>query len=93
MPVLATVVVLAQFSMGALAYVLFKRELLDQLSDIRARLRSRPMHHGKTVHRYSAARRARADTEALKTVIIFCGLGLSISLLCAKSGLDLSGGF
>ncbi len=32
------------------------------------------------------------DIEMLKTIIIFCGPGLALSLLCAKYGLDLSGG-
>jgi hypothetical protein len=32
------------------------------------------------------------DSETLKTIIIFCGLGLAVSLLCARHGLDLSGG-
>ena len=31
--------------------------------------------------------------ETTKTIIIFCGLGLIVSLLCAKYGVDLSGGF
>lgn len=34
------------------------------------------------------------DVETLKTLGIFCGLGLLVSLACAKTfGLDLSGGF
>ncbi len=32
------------------------------------------------------------DLEMLKTVAIFCGLGLLVSLLGAANGLDLSGG-
>ncbi len=32
------------------------------------------------------------DLETLKTVAIFCGLGLLVSLLGAANGLDLSGG-
>ncbi len=32
------------------------------------------------------------DVETPRTLIIFCALGLALSLLCAKYGLDLSGG-
>jgi hypothetical protein len=35
---------------------------------------------------------ADAETESLKIVAIFCGLGLLISLLCVLYGLDLSPG-
>ncbi len=35
---------------------------------------------------------SKLDIEMLKTIIIFCGPGLALSLLCAKYGLDLSGG-
>jgi hypothetical protein len=34
----------------------------------------------------------RLDVETLKTIIIFCAGGLTISLLCAMRGLDLSAG-
>jgi hypothetical protein len=33
------------------------------------------------------------DVEILKTVVIFCGVGLTVSLLMACYGLDLSPGF
>jgi hypothetical protein len=33
------------------------------------------------------------EIEGLKTVAIFCGVGLFVSLLLATYGLDLSGGF
>jgi hypothetical protein len=33
------------------------------------------------------------DVEALKTVIIFCAVGLTVSLMFACYGLDLSPGF
>ncbi len=39
MAVLPIAVAIAQLSMCALLYALFKQELLDQLDDIRARLR------------------------------------------------------
>lgn len=29
------------------------------------------------------------DIEALKTIIMFCGLGLMISLVCMSEGVDL----
>jgi hypothetical protein len=35
----------------------------------------------------------RADIETLKTLVIFCGVGLTVSLLLASYGLDLSAGF
>jgi hypothetical protein len=35
----------------------------------------------------------RAETETLKTLVIFCGCGLTASLLLALYGLDLSPGF
>ena len=34
-----------------------------------------------------------ADVEILKTVAIFCGVGLAVSLMVASYGLDLSPGF
>ncbi len=33
------------------------------------------------------------DVETLKTIAIFCGVGLFVSLLLATYGLDLSPGF
>ncbi len=33
------------------------------------------------------------DVETLKTLAMFCGIGLSVSLLLASYGLDLSPGF
>ena len=33
------------------------------------------------------------DVETLKTIIMFCGVGLAVSLMCASYGLDLSPGF
>jgi len=35
----------------------------------------------------------RADVETLKTIVIFCGVGLVVSLLFVSYGLDLSAGF
>jgi len=35
----------------------------------------------------------QVDIETLKTVAIFCGSGLTASLLLASYGLDLSAGF
>ena len=35
----------------------------------------------------------QADIESLKTIAIFCGGGLTVSLLLASYGIDLSGGF
>jgi hypothetical protein len=37
--------------------------------------------------------RIDVDAETLKTVVIFCGFGLLVSLLFASYGLDLSAGF
>ena len=33
------------------------------------------------------------DIETLKTIAIFCGFGLSVSLIAVSYGLDLSAGF
>jgi hypothetical protein len=33
------------------------------------------------------------DVEILKTLVMFCGVGLTVSLLMASYGLDLSPGF
>jgi hypothetical protein len=41
----------------------------------------------------SRAFRTDVDVEILKTVIIFCGVGLVVSLLFASYGLDMSAGF
>ena len=35
----------------------------------------------------------QVDVETLKIIFIFCGAGLSVSLLAASWGLDLSAGF
>ena len=35
----------------------------------------------------------QVDIEILKTIAMFCGVGLFVSLLLATYGLDLSGGF
>jgi len=35
----------------------------------------------------------RVEIETLKTLVIFCGAGLTVSLLLASHGLDLSAGF
>ena len=35
----------------------------------------------------------RVDVETLKTIVMFCGVGLVVSLLVASYGLDLSPGF
>jgi hypothetical protein len=35
----------------------------------------------------------QVEIEAFKTIIIFCGVGLVISLLLAINGLDMSAGF
>jgi hypothetical protein len=37
--------------------------------------------------------KSQIDTETLKTIVIFCGVGLAVSLLLATYGLDLSAGF
>ena len=35
----------------------------------------------------------QVDVETLKSIIMFCGVGLTVSLLLASYGLDLSPGF
>jgi hypothetical protein len=35
----------------------------------------------------------RVEVETLKTIAMFCGVGLTVSLLLASYGLDLSPGF
>jgi hypothetical protein len=41
----------------------------------------------------SQASGTEVDVETLKTLLIFCGVGLFVSLLFASYGLDLSPGF
>jgi hypothetical protein len=41
----------------------------------------------------SRVSRTNIDVETLKTLVMFCGVGLFVSLLFASYGLDLSGGF
>ena len=41
----------------------------------------------------SGASGTQVDIETLKTVVMFCGVGLTVSLLLATYGLDLSPGF
>jgi len=46
------------------------------------------------VQAISRLTRTDVDVEALKTVLIFCGIGLLVSLLAIETyGLDLSVGF
>jgi hypothetical protein len=33
------------------------------------------------------------DVETLKTILMFCAVGLTVSMMCASYGLDLSPGF
>ena len=33
------------------------------------------------------------DVDTIKTIIMFCAVGLTVSLMCASYGLDLSAGF
>jgi hypothetical protein len=37
--------------------------------------------------------RINFDFETLKTIVMFCAIGLTVSLMCASYGLDLSAGF
>ena len=41
----------------------------------------------------SRASGTQVDVETLKTLIMFCGVGLTVSLLLASYGVDLSPGF
>jgi hypothetical protein len=41
----------------------------------------------------SRASGTEIDVETLKTVIMFCGVGLTVSLMLASYGVDLSPGF
>ena len=41
----------------------------------------------------SRASGTQVDVETLKTIAMFCGVGLTVSLLLASYGVDLSPGF
>jgi len=41
----------------------------------------------------SRASGTEIDVETIKTLAMFCGVGLTVSLLMASYGLDLSAGF
>jgi hypothetical protein len=41
---------------------------------------------------FSRASGTQVDIETLKTIALFCGIGLFVSLLFASYGLDLSAG-
>jgi Na+/H+ antiporter NhaA len=41
----------------------------------------------------SRASGTEVDVETLKTVIMFCGVGFTVSMLVASYGVDLSQGF
>lgn len=41
----------------------------------------------------SRAPGTQVDVETLETIVIFCGIGLTVSLFLASYGLDLSPGF
>jgi hypothetical protein len=38
-------------------------------------------------------RESRLEADVLKTIALFCGVGLVVSLLLATNGLDMSPGF
>ena len=42
---------------------------------------------------FSRALESKSDTENLKIILMFCGIGLTVSLALASYGLDLSAGF
>jgi hypothetical protein len=44
----------------------------------------------KTLSRISGT---HVDIETLKTIVMFCAVGLTVSFMCASYGLDLSAGF
>jgi hypothetical protein len=64
-------------------------------------LPSRPQYCGRAlevamaviVTALSRASGIQLDVETLKTIVMFCGAGLVVSLLLATGGLDLSAGF
>ena len=41
----------------------------------------------------SRASGTEVDVETLKTLIMFCGVGLTVSMMLASYGVDLSAGF
>jgi hypothetical protein len=41
----------------------------------------------------SRASGTNVDADTLKTLLMFCGVGLTVSLIAASYGLDLSPGF
>jgi hypothetical protein len=41
----------------------------------------------------SRASGTEVDVESLKTIVMFCAVGLTVSLMMASYGLDLSPGF
>jgi hypothetical protein len=41
----------------------------------------------------SRATGVEVDVETLKTIVMFCAVGLTVSMMCASYGLDLSTGF
>jgi hypothetical protein len=41
----------------------------------------------------SRASGTEIDVETIKTIVMFCGVGLTVSLMLASYGLDLSPGF
>jgi hypothetical protein len=53
-------------------------------------LESRMTALAKALSRFSGT---SIDVETLKTIIMFCGVGLTVSLMCMSYGLDLSAGF
>jgi hypothetical protein len=41
----------------------------------------------------SRASGTKVDVETVKTIVMFCGLGLAVTLLLAANGVDMSAGF
>jgi hypothetical protein len=63
-------------------------------------MRNRPRHRGLGGSQMAAiakvlsrASGTEVDVETVKTLVMFCGVGLMVSLLFATYGLDLSPGF
>ena len=53
----------------------------------------RPVGSAAITKVHSSATETQLDIETLKAIVVFCGIGLIVSLLFATNGLDMSAGF
>jgi hypothetical protein len=56
-------------------------------------IKPRRLHMAALARTFARFKETQADVETIKTLGMFCGVGLTVSLMVASYGVDLSAGF